>query len=103
MRAHDGFLGLNIEGGNRLLQTVKYPANRVVVNEDSAEYNARGYNVFRKFVIDFDPHIIPLNDVLVVDSDDNLLAVGRAMLSGIEMATYRGGMVVSVNHHTRER
>ena len=103
MRAHDGFLGLNIEGGNRLLKATRYPANRVVVNEDSADFNARGYNVFRKFVIDYDPNIIPLNDVLVVDSEDNLLAVGKAMLSGIEMATYRGGMVVSVNHHTRER
>ena len=103
MRAHDGFLGLNIEGGKRLLNARKYPSNRVVVNEDSAEYNAKGYNVFRKFVIDFDPDIIPLNDVLVVDSEDTLLAVGRAMLSGIEMATYSGGMVVSVNHHTKER
>ncbi len=103
MRAHDGFLGLHIEGGKRLQSVSKYPENRIVVDDESADYNARGYNVFRKFVVDFDPNIIPLNDVIVVNSKDELLAIGRSMMSGIELATYRSGLAVSVNHHTQER
>ncbi|MHB8360285.1 MAG: tRNA guanosine(15) transglycosylase TgtA [Thermoplasmataceae archaeon] len=103
MRAHDGFLGLNVEGAKRLLQFSPYPRNRVVVDDDSAQYNARGYNVFCKFIIDFDPEIVPFNDVIVVDKTDQFLAVGKAMLSGREFSDYKSGMAVSVNHHLLDR
>ncbi|EQD75674.1 archaeosine tRNA-ribosyltransferase [mine drainage metagenome] len=103
MRAHDGFLGLNVEGARRLLQFSPYPRNRVVVDDDSAQYNARGYNVFSKFIIDFDPEIIPSMMLLLWIKQINFFAVGKAMLSGREFSDYKSGMAVSVNHHLLDR
>ncbi len=74
-----------------------YPLSRVVVTEDSAEFNSKGYNVFFKFILDFDHNIIAGNDVLVVDSSDRLCAVGKATVSGTEMKYYKDGIAVKVH------
>lgn len=98
MRAHDGFFTLTTEGAKRLLSIVEYPRLRVKVTDDSAEYNAKGLNVFFKFISDYDPKIIALNETLVVNKNDELIAVGRSTVSGNEMGHYRKGVAVKVHH-----
>jgi len=102
MRAHDGFIGLTFEGGLKLHEVSKGMNNRVMVTRESATYNSQGKSVFFKFVEQNDMGIIPLNDVLVVDPDDSLIAVGRAMASGREMRMYKDGVAVTINHHIQE-
>ncbi len=94
---NDGFFTLGIEGGKILKNLKKYPELRIVVPGESGEYNAKGYNVFFKFVEDFDENIISGNDVLVVDPDDNLYAVGKATVSGRELKYYNDGVAVKVH------
>lgn len=102
MRAHDGFVGLTFEGGLRLHEISTGMKNKVMVTGESAIYNSQGKSVFFKFIEQNDSEIIPLNDVLVVDPDDRLVAVGRALVSGREMGMYREGVAVSINHHKKE-
>ncbi len=94
---NDGFFTLGIEGGKILKDLKKYPELRVVVSKESGEFNAKGYNVFFKFIEDFDKKIISGNDVMVVDSDDNLYAVGKATVSGKELKYYNEGVAVKVH------
>jgi len=94
---NDGFFTLTPDGGIFLLAMLDYPLSRVVVTEDSAEFNSKGYNVFFKFILDFDHNIIAGNDVLVVDSSDRLCAVGKATVSGTEMKYYKDGIAVKVH------
>ena len=98
MRAHDGFFTLTTEGAKRLLSIVEYPKLRVKVTDDSAEYNAKGLNVFFKFITDFDPDIIAMNETLVVNEKDELIAVGRSTVSGKEIGHYRKGVAIKVHH-----
>lgn len=98
MRAHDGFLTLNVEGGKMLTDLAPFPRFRVQVDFDSAQYNAKGYNVFFKFVKEWDRDIIPLNETLVVDDSGNFVAVGRSTASGMEIGQYRSGVAVKVHH-----
>ncbi|MHB1439517.1 MAG: tRNA guanosine(15) transglycosylase TgtA [Cuniculiplasma sp.] len=99
MRAHDGFIGLTFAGGLIIHGMSEGIKNRVMVTEESATYNSQGKSVFFKFITNFDDRIIPLNDVLVVDPNDRLVAVGRSMVSGKELGMYREGTAVSINHH----
>lgn len=98
MRAHDGFFTLTVHGASRLRKIVDYPKLRVVVTSDSAEYNSKGFNVFFKFIMEYDPGIIALNETLVVDEQDNVVAVGRSTVSGLEMGHYNSGVAVKVHH-----
>ncbi len=97
LRAHDGFFTLGVEGARRLHEIAPFPDHRVVVTADSAEFNSKGFNVFFKFITRNYEGIIAGNEVLVVDSDDNLVAVGKSVLSGMEIPHFKSGVAVKVH------
>lgn len=97
LRAHDGFFTLTIAGGRRLLEACRAPRHRVVVSDDSAEFNAKGFNVFFKFISSNDESIIAGNEVLVVNCKDELVAVGKSVLSGSEIKHFNSGVAVKVH------
>ncbi|OYT58709.1 tRNA-guanine(15) transglycosylase, partial [Euryarchaeota archaeon ex4484_178] len=96
LRAEDGFFTLRIGGAKRLHQRFKAPKLRVVVSDESSEFNRAGKNVFAKFVKNMDDALRPGDEVLVVDEDDNLLAVGRTLMNRLEALSFQRGMCVKV-------
>jgi 7-cyano-7-deazaguanine tRNA-ribosyltransferase len=94
MRAEDGLFTLKLDGGRRLHQSLKYPLLRVVVLGDAVPFVREGKSVFAKFVKDCDPGLRPLDECLIVDENDVLLAVGRVLLNRDEMLSFRYGMAV---------
>jgi len=96
LRAEDGFFTLKIHGAMRLHRAFKAPRMRIFVNEDSAQFNREGRNVFAKFVIDCDENIRPGDEVLIVDANDNLLAVGKTLMNCWEIKHFTQGMCVKV-------
>lgn len=96
LRPSDGLLTLTY-GGGRLLDTIAPGRHmRVYVTDDSAEYNEKGLNVFAKFVTGSDRTIRPGNEVLVMNGK-SLVAVGRALLNGVEMMHFKKGLAVNVH------
>jgi len=98
LRSLDGLLTLSIEGAKRLHRIFKYPGIRVVMNEESREFIRKGETAFCKHVIDADPAIRAYDEVILVDENDNLLATGKAMLSGEEMKIFMHGVAVKVRY-----
>jgi 7-cyano-7-deazaguanine tRNA-ribosyltransferase len=96
MRANDGFFSLRPPGAARLLNAFPSPRLRVTVKEDAVPFNREGKNVFCAFVEDCDPEIRPMDEVMVVDALDHLVALGRAMLTRDEMFAFRTGVAVKV-------
>lgn len=96
MRAGDGYYTLRREGASRIMKDVPAPHMRVVVNDDAIPFVSEGRNVFSAFVTDCDENIRPMEEVIVTDKDDNMLAVGRAMLVRDEMMSFKKGVAVKV-------
>jgi 7-cyano-7-deazaguanine tRNA-ribosyltransferase len=96
LRAGDGFFTLKFPGAIRLHSSWKKPKLRVIVEDDSAEFNRTGKNVFAKFVISCDPDLRPGDEVLIVDNEDNLVAIGRMILNWYEMQAFDTGIAVRV-------
>ncbi len=92
MRASDGMFTLKIEGAKLLHNFFKYPKLRVVVKEDAVPFIKERKSVFAKFVTDCDPALIPLDECLIVDKKDTLLAVGRCLLNKNEMISFNYGV-----------
>jgi uncharacterized protein with predicted RNA binding PUA domain len=92
----DGRLRLGLAGGRRLQEALSPPAYRVIVGDESEPYVRDGRNAMAKFVRESDPSIRPLDEVLVEHRDGDLLAVGRAELSGTGMLEFETGMAVSI-------
>lgn len=96
VRAKDGMLTLSIEGARRLHSFIKYPKLRVAVNSDAAPFVAKGKTAFARHVVAVDPDIRAGEEVLVVDENDTLLATGKAVLSAIEILSFKKGIAVDV-------
>ena len=94
MRAHDGMFTLKADGAKILHEKIKSPLLRVVVKNDAVDFVKEGKSVFAKFVEDCDPALRPLDECLIVDKKDNLLAVGRCILNRMEMLSFEYGMAV---------
>ncbi|MBS7610734.1 tRNA guanosine(15) transglycosylase TgtA [Candidatus Bathyarchaeota archaeon] len=98
LRPSDGFISLSLEGAFRLKRILQPPKYRVYVAEDDEllQMVKSGGDVFSKFVAKCDLDIIPKEEVIVVDRNDSLLAVGQAVLAGFEMGKFRRGVAVKV-------
>ncbi|MHC1627380.1 MAG: PUA domain-containing protein [Candidatus Nezhaarchaeales archaeon] len=100
IRWNDGFMTLTVEGAKLLLKRFDPPKLRVVVTDEAAEFVKKGRSVFAKHVVDADPEIRSGDEVIVVDKNDNLLAVGKAVLSSLEMLAFNSGVAVKVRRGT---
>jgi len=96
MRASDGRFSLKLEGARLLMKVLPSPRMRVIIEDEPAEFAAKGNNVFAKFVVDSDPEIRPGDDVIVVNTKDELAAVGRALMNRDEMFAFKRGLAVRV-------
>jgi len=103
IRAHDGRLVLTMAGAKRLHQLCPLPRLRVVVNQEITPYISKGRSVFAKHVINVDPQLRAGDEVLIVNENDELLAVGRAHLSPREMLDLTRGVAVNTRHAQKSR
>jgi predicted RNA-binding protein (TIGR00451 family) len=100
LKPSDGYLALSLDGGRRLCAEIRPPRYRVIVQEEVAEFIRGGRNLFAKHVVEADPQIRPGEEILITDSKDNILAVGRAVLAGFEMKRFKIGLAARVRKGT---
>ncbi|MEE9115275.1 MAG: tRNA guanosine(15) transglycosylase TgtA [Thermoplasmata archaeon] len=96
LRARDGLFTLKAEGATVLHKKFRRPRLRVVVQSDTAEFNREGKNVFAKFVKECDEGLRPRDEALVVNEDDELVAVARALMNREEMLAFSKGIAARV-------
>src|SRR5437879_3672191 len=97
-RPKDGLLALSTPGGQALRGIFKPPRLRVEVVPGIEEFIKKGGNVFCKHVQQVDPELRPAEEVLVVNEEDRLLAVGRSFFNAEEMLSFKIGVAVKVRH-----
>ena len=102
VRASDGLLTLGIEGATRLHRFMEDPGMRVVVNSDAVPFVKIGKTAFARHVIAVDPLIRAMDEVLVTDEKDHLLATGQAVLCAIEMIDCNRGAAVMVRQGIKQ-
>ncbi len=93
---------MSVAGAKRVLEGAKHPRLWVKVSKDAAPFVAKGKSVFAKHVFDADMEIRPREEVMVLDEKDNVLAVGRAVLTGAEMKAFKCGVAVRVRRGASE-
>ncbi len=92
----DGWLALTVYGAIMLLQSKNFRENCVIVENDVAEFIANGKSVFCKHVISCGRNVMVGSDVAVLDQDENVIAVGKAVLSAKMIREFKRGVAVKV-------
>lgn len=102
LRPTNGLFSLTITGAKRITERVKPQPLWVRVREEAEPFVVKGKSVFAKHVIDADEEIRPQEEVIVMNERGEVLAVGRAMLSGREMKAFERGVAVRVRRGVSE-
>jgi len=103
LRPTTGLLILTVAGANRLVREVKPLRCWVKVHDDAEPFVSKGRSAFAKHVIDADDEIRPNEEVVVINRKGEVLAVGRALLSGKEMKEFSRGVAVRVRRGVAEK
>ena len=72
------------------------------MQNDVSKFIAEGGDVFAVHVVKVDDEIRAKDEVIVKDEAGNVLAVGRALLSSVEMTAFKTGVAVKVRHGCKE-
>lgn len=96
MRPTDGLFSLSVEGAKRIAENKKDAKCFVTVQNEVAKFISEGGDVFAAHVVKADDAIRPKDEVIVLDEHGNVLAVGKAVLSGMEMCAFKCGVAVKV-------
>src|SRR3972149_3587143 len=102
LRPTDGTFSLTIDGAKRLIRA-NAPSLWAKVSEEAASFISKGKSVFAKHIIDADAEIRPHDEVIVLDKGGNVLAVGKAVLTGTEMKLFTRGLAVRVRRGVDEK
>ncbi|MGB9758739.1 MAG: PUA domain-containing protein [Thermoproteota archaeon] len=91
-----GTLLLHRAGARTLHAEVMPPNIRVFVNDESYTFARRGHNVFCRHVIKVDENLRVGSEVLVVNSNDELAAVGKLVVPPSAIGVLKRGVAVKV-------
>jgi uncharacterized protein with predicted RNA binding PUA domain len=102
LRPTDGMFSLTIHGARRIVANSKPLRHWVRINKEVSPFVAEGKSVFAKHVTDADVEIRPMEEVIALDERGEVLAVGRAVLTGREMKAFKRGVAVKVRRGVEE-
>lgn len=98
LRPTDGLFSLSIKAAKTITETIPEAKGFVVLKNDVSKYIAEGGDVFAVHVAAVDDEVRAKDEVIVVDENRQLLAVGRAALSAPEIRAFKTGVAVKVRH-----
>ena len=96
LRPTDGLFSLSIAGAKRIVKNADSTKCFVTFRDDVAKFISKGGDVFAAHVVKADDDIRPKDEVIGVNENGEVLAVGRAVLSGEEMKAFKKGVAVKV-------
>ncbi len=103
LRPTTGLFVLTIAGAKQMVREVKPLRLWVRIQDDIEAFIAKGRSVFAKHVMDADSEIRPREEVIVVNGENRVVAVGRALLSGKEIKAFSRGVAVRVRRGVAEK
>ena len=102
LRPTDGLFSISIPAGILLAKKREMFRCFVNVQNDVTEPITSGGDVFAVHVVKADEEVRAQNEVIILDENNQVLAVGRAILSGPEMMAFKVGVAVKVRHGREE-
>ncbi len=98
LRPTDGLLSLSIKAARFMAENTPFAKCFVTIKSEVAAYIAKGGDVFAVHVVKVNEEIRAKDEIIVLDETGNVLAVGRAQLSSVEMTAFKIGVAVKVRH-----
>jgi conserved protein with predicted RNA binding PUA domain len=102
LRPTDGLLSLSLKAAIFMAEKTPFAKCFVTVQNEVSKFIAAGGDVFAAHVLKVDAEVGAKDEVIALDEDRQVLAVGRTMLSSEEMKAFKTGVAVKVRHGSKE-
>ena len=102
LRPTDGVLSLSLKAAQFMAHNTPFAKCFVTVKTDVSKFIAAGGDVFAIHVVKVDAEVGAKDEVIAIDEDGQVLAVGRTVLSSEEMKAFKTGVAVKVRHGAKE-
>ena len=102
LRPTDGLLSLSLKAAEFIANNTPFAKCFVTVQNGVSKYIAEGGDVFAVHVVKVDEEVGDKDEVIAVDENGQVLAVGRATLSSREMKAFKTGVAVKTRHGIKE-
>jgi conserved protein with predicted RNA binding PUA domain len=102
LRPTDGRLSLSVKAAQTVAQSIPEAKCFVTVQNEVAPYIAKGGDVFAVHVVEVDDEVGAKDEVIVVDQNRQVLAVGTTLLSAPEIRSFKTGVAVKTRHGNKE-
>jgi 7-cyano-7-deazaguanine tRNA-ribosyltransferase len=93
-----GLFTATYEGGLQLIEHGLDTKYKVRLDDEVRQFVINGKSALAKFIVHASPELHAGEEVIVVDSSETLLGVGKALLSGSEMMVFQRGVAVNIRH-----
>jgi len=102
LRPTDGLLSLSIKAAQLMTEKTPFAKCFVTVKNDVSKFISDGGDVFAVHVVKVDEAVGAKDEVIVIDEDGQVLAVGRTTLSSGEIKAFKTGVAVKVRHGSNQ-
>ena len=102
LRPTDGLFSISLQAAKSLVKKKKSVFCFVNIKNEVSEFIENGRDAFAVHIVDADKEIRAQSEVIVLNENNKVLAVGRALLSGPEMLAFKKGVAVKVRHGLKE-
>ena len=102
LRPTDGVLSLSLKAAQFMSQNTPFAKCFVTVQNEVSKFISAGGDVFAVHVVKVDAEVGAKDEVIALDENGQVLAVGRTMLSSDEMKAFKTGVAVKIRHGTKE-
>jgi len=96
LRPTNGFFTLSLFSANKIIKNIPPPKLRAIVMNEVSDFIRIGRNVFCKHVIDIDDNLRAYDEIIVVNQENEILAIGKLMIPVPYVRSFKTGVAIKV-------
>jgi predicted RNA-binding protein (TIGR00451 family) len=95
LRPTNGLFTLSPLAAKKIVGNTSPPKLRAIILNDVSDFIKKGRNVVCKHVVDIDENLRPMDEVIVVNQNDELLAIGRLKIPVPYVKDFKEGIAIN--------
>ena len=96
LRPTNGFFTLSLFSAKKIIEGIPPLKLRAVVMNEISDFIRIGRNVFCKHIIDIDDDLRPFDEIIVVNQENDLLAIGKLVIPVPYVRSFKTGIAIKV-------
>jgi len=98
-----GLFTITFHSASKIISELPFPRMRAVVLNEVGEFIRKGRNVFCKHLLEIDASLRPLDEVIIVNQEDEILAIGRLSIPIPYIKAFKTGIAVNVRKGNKSK